>query len=148
MVYAVIILSIICLDLFTKRLISDKLYIEEKKKLIYNRLYLWHKKNKGFSYGKLSNKPNIVKLFSGIACAVLGFMLFGVLYKSKSSVLKLSFSMCFAGAFANFIDRVKNNKVTDFIFIKFKNAPIFNIADIFIFAGCVMFYIDYFRNKN
>ena len=35
MVYALIVLSIICSDLFTKKLISDKLYIEEKKEIIH-----------------------------------------------------------------------------------------------------------------
>ena len=55
--------------------------------------------------------------------------------------------MAFAGAFANFIDRIKNGSVTDFIFIKFKNAPVFNVADVFIVLGCISFFIKSLKTK-
>ena len=142
MVYAIVVLGIILTDLFTKKLIRDKLYVEEKKEVIKNKFYLWHRENKGFSYGKLSQKPNLVKYISGFTCIVGAVMMYLLSGEKKSAVFKLSFSMCLGGALANFIDRIKKGSVTDFIFFKlFKNAPVFNVADIFIVFGCVAFFI-------
>lgn len=148
MAYALIFLSIICADLFTKKLISDKLYIEEKKEIVKNRVYLWHRKNKGFSYEKMSSDPKKVKLISGSVCAISAVLLIFLSFQKGMKVLKICFCMCFAGAVSNLIDRLKNGCVTDFIFIKFKNAPVFNIADIFILIGSVSFWICSLRNKN
>ncbi len=147
MVYALIVLSIICSDLFTKKLISDKLYIEEKKEIIKNKVYLWHKKNKGFSYNKLEDKPFCVKAISGSVCVFSLFALKSVIFEKRIDFSKLSFCLCFAGAVSNFIDRLKNGSVTDFIYVKFKNAPIFNLADVFIVFGFVSFVLSYFINS-
>ena len=148
MVYALIVLSIICSDLFTKKLISDKLYIEEKKEIIKNKVYLWHKKNKGFSYGRLSSCPVIVKIISGLTCILSLFTLISMIFKKDCKLPKIGFCVCFAGALSNCIDRLKNGSVTDFIFIKFKNAPVFNLADIFIVLGCISFFINSLKTKS
>ncbi|MCJ7856279.1 signal peptidase II [Lachnospiraceae bacterium NSJ-143] len=147
MVYALIVLSIICTDLFTKRLISDNLNIEERKEIVKNCLYIWHRKNKGFSYEHMSDRPDTVKFFSGVMCAVSAVMFIYLSCQKGMKALKFCFSLCFAGALSNFIDRVRNGSVTDFIFVKFKNAPVFNIADIFIVLGCISFWISSFRKK-
>ena len=142
MVYVFIILTIISADLFTKKLIHDKLFVEEKKEIIKDKFYIWHRENKGFSYGKPSQKPNLVKYISGFTCIVGSAMMFLLSSEKRSVLFKLSFSMCLGGALANLIDRIKKGSVTDFIFFKlFKNAPVFNIADIFIVFGCMIFFV-------
>lgn len=147
MVYALIVLSIICSDLFTKKLISDKLYIEEKKEIIKNKVYLWHKKNRGFSYNRLENNPFCVKVISGAVCLVSLITVIPVMFKTSFNVSKTCFCICLGGALSNLIDRLKNGSVTDFIYIKFKNAPIFNLADVFIVLGFVSFFISSLKTK-
>ncbi len=151
MVYAAVIMSIISLDLFTKRLISDKLKEEEKREIIKNKLYLWRKKNFGFSYGKLKSKPEYVKAVSGTVCFVSLASLFALLRERAGQAEKISFCVVLAGALANFVDRIKNGFVTDFIFIKLKhikNAPVFNMADMFIVFGCVAFWAGSMFSKK
>lgn len=147
MVYALIVLSIICSDLFTKKLISDKLYIEEKKEIINNKVYLWHKKNRGFSYNRLENNPFCVKLISAAVCLVSLFTVLPVMFQKGFNVSKTCFCICLGGALSNLIDRLKNGSVTDFIYIKFKNAPIFNLADVFIVLGFISFFISSLKTK-
>lgn len=147
MVYALIVLSIICSDLFTKKLISDKLYIEEKKEIINNKVYLWHKKNRGFSYNRLENNPFCVKLISAAVCLVSLFTVLPVMFQKGFNVSKTCFCICLGGALSNLIDRLKNGSVTDFIYIKFKNAPIFNLADLFIVLGFISFFISSLKTK-
>ena len=147
MVYALIVLSIICSDLFTKKLISDKLYIEEKKEIINNKVYLWHKKNRGFSYNRLENNPFCVKLISAAVCLVSLFTVLPVMFQKGFTVSNTCFCICFGGALSNLIDRLKNGPVTDFIYIKFKNAPIFNLADVFIVLGFISFFISSLKTK-
>ena len=147
MVYALIVLCIICSDLFTKKLISDKLYIEEKKEIINNKVYLWHKKNRGFSYNRLENNPFCVKLISAAVCLVSLFTVLPVMFQKGFNVSKTCFCICLGGALSNLIDRLKNGSVTDFIYIKFKNAPIFNLADIFIVLGFISFFISSLKTK-
>ncbi len=147
MVYALIVLSIICSDLFTKKLISDKLYIEEKKEIINDKVYLWHKKNRGFSYNRLENNPFCVKLISAAVCLVSLFTVLPIMFQKGFNVSKTCFCICLGGALSNLIDRLKNGSVTDFIYIKFKNAPIFNLADVFIVLGFLSFFISSLKTK-
>ena len=144
MVYALTVLSIICSDIFTKKLISDKLYIEEIKEIIKNKVYFWHKKNRGFSYNRLEDKPFYVKAISGFVCIISFLSLRSAIFENKIDLSKLSFCLCFAGAVSNFVDRMKNGSVTDFIYVKFKNAPVFNLADVFIVFGFVSFALTFF----
>ena len=147
MVYALVVLSIICSDLFTKKLISDKLYIEEKKEIIKNKVYLWHKKNRGFSYNRLENNPFCVKVISGAVCLVSLITVIPAMFKTSFNVSKTCFCICLGGALSNLIDRLKNGSVTDFIYIKFKKAPIFNLADVFIVLGFITFFISSLKTK-
>ncbi len=147
MAYALIVLSIICSDLFTKMLISDKLYIEEKKEIIKDKVYFWHKKNKGFSYNKLENKPVFVKALNSAVCIISLLAVFPSVLQKGFDFTKFCFCICLGGALSNLIDRLKNGSVTDFIYFKFKNAPVFNLADIFIVLGFVSFFISSLKTK-
>ncbi|MTI65693.1 MAG: signal peptidase II [Firmicutes bacterium] len=42
------------------------------------------------------------------------------------------------GALGNIIDRIRLRYVIDYLHMKFRKAPIFNIADIFIFLGSLI----------
>ena len=52
--------------------------------------------------------------------------------------LYLSLILIFSGAVGNFIDRVKNKYVVDFIYFKLIDFPVFNFADICITIGCAV----------
>ena len=142
---------IVCLaDLFSKQYIN-KNYKPSKQNEIYpNRLYIWNTKNKGIAYNKLEQSPNKVKLITGAITALLGAVFaFTVFKPTTPKLFKFGISAALGGALGNFIDRMKNGCVTDFIYIKskkIKNMPIFNIADAGIFLGSIcMFLTEFFK---
>ena len=54
-----------------------------------------------------------------------------------------------AGAIGNFIDRVVNQYVVDFIYFSLIDFPKFNVADIYITCGCfIIFFFVLFIYKD
>ena len=50
-------------------------------------------------------------------------------------------SLFLAGAMGNFIDRMTQNYVVDFFYFEWINFPIFNVADIYVTCGTILFLI-------
>jgi len=137
MIYLIIILIIIALDQFTKHIIEKKLKVYETKEVIKNKLYLKRVNNKGAFYGLLKKRPKLLLFFS-FAVMIPIIIAFIKAVKEKDNVLKLIIALILGGALGNIIDRIRKGSVTDFIFIKFKNAPIFNVADFFLFLSFII----------
>lgn len=138
MVYFLIIISIILLDFFVKKLIIQKIPLHTKIEIVKNRFYIWHIKNKGVAYNRLARYPKVIVFLIISTTTGLIFWLIKLCKSSQEQSLKLAFSFLIGGAIANLIDRIKHKGVTDFLYIKNKFAPIFNIADIFIFIGGIL----------
>ena len=135
MVYLLSPLIIILADIFSKKIIRSSLNVEEKKEILKNKLYFWHRKNYGLPFSICDDNPKFVKALTAVifTISVLIYAIFIPIKGMKQ--IKFFYGVAIGGAAANIIDRVKNGCVTDFIFIKAKNAPVFNLADIFIFIG-------------
>jgi len=142
MIYLIIILTIIALDQFTKHIIENKLNVYETKEIIKNKLYLKRVNNKGAFYGLLEKKPKFLLFFSFVVMVPI-IMIFIKAVKEKDNILKLIISLVLGGALGNIIDRVRKGSVTDFIFIKFENAPIFNVSDFFLFLSFIIAIFKY-----
>ena len=142
MVYLALIISIIFIDLYTKSIAINNLEVEEKKLTFLPNTFLWHKKNYGIAYSKFSNYPKLVKLVTFIL-TLIGYVSLLVLLPIKSlRLFKIGFSMALGGASGNLIDRVRNNCVTDFIYIRCKNAPSRLVYCCRVFSGTYC----YFKN--
>ena len=63
----------------------------------------------------------------------------------KNNILYFVFLiLIFSGAIGNFIDRLKNKYVVDFIYFKPIDFPVFNLADIYITIACIFMIIYLF----
>jgi len=144
MVYMALILTIIFIDYFSKSLIRKNISLNKTKELVKDKLYLWRTENTGVAYNMLSGRKKTIILLNSVLITYV-FILFK---KFKSPCLKISFSMVLGGASGNMLDRIKNNSITDYIYIKHKKAPIFNIADIFIALGSIISGIFLFINME
>lgn len=121
-------------DLISKEIVKKKIPVGNKKQ-ISGKLYVWHIKNKGMAYNKLENDRKKVLAASALASGVVGTYLFYLIRKGSGAFEKIGSAMILGGGLGNLADRIKNKEVTDFIYLDFKKAPIFNFADISALIG-------------
>ena len=116
--------------------------------VIINLDLIW---NTGIGFGLLSTNSllvyNSVTLLIGIVILFLVYIL-----AISEKVDKLIYSIIVGGALGNFYDRVIFNAVPDFIDLHYDNFHwfTFNLADIFITIGILIFIIkgNFVKNKN
>ena len=142
-----LIFIIFCVDRFTKSQIIDNF---SDKTFYYNDFLnfdlIW---NTGVGFGLLSSKSAVFyNLISGIIALVI-LLLFIAAFKSQSYD-KLIFSIIIGGALGNFYDRIIYQAVPDFIDLHYDNFHwfTFNVADIFITAGIILFLTNGFFINN
>ena len=143
----IFILIIFFLDRYTKLLILDN-FSENSYYLndYINLDLIW---NIGIGFGFLSTDSfliyNLITLLIGLV--ILSLFYFLVL---SEIIDKLIYSVIIGGALGNFYDRLVYNAVPDFIDIHYKNFHwfTFNVADIFITIGILIFILRSFFVKN
>lgn len=94
--------------------------------------------NKGIAWG-----IEIPDIFIWIFWVILIFFIFLALTKKNAIFKPLYVVFILSGALSNLIDRIHLGCVIDFI--DFKIWPVFNLADVFIAAGTVLFLADYLK---
>jgi signal peptidase II len=135
------------IDWVTKHTVQKYFFYGEKKKIfdlfnkiIFNLVYV---RNKGVSFGFLSDKINSYKL--ALALSFVSFLivlfLFYMLLKTRSMKEKFCYIFTISGSLGNIFDRVTSGSVVDFVQIGLSLSgkthcwPAFNMADSFIFLG-------------
>ena len=105
--------------------------------------------NTGIGFGLLSSESsliyNLVTILIG--CVILILIYYFII---SENVDKLSYSIIIGGAFGNLYDRIVFNAVPDFIDLHYENFHwfTFNVADIFISMGILIFITRSFFVKN
>ena len=143
----IVILIIFFLDRYTKLLILDNFsentyYLND----YINLDLIW---NIGIGFGFLSTDSylayNLITLLIGLV--ILSLFYFLVL---SEIIDNLIYSVIIGGALGNFYDRLVYNAVPDFIDLHYKNFHwfTFNVADIFITIGILIFILRSFFVKN
>lgn len=143
--------SILGLDLGTKHWAEQKLPLNRKKEIVKNRLYFWHIKNGGMAYNRFDGRRKGILLSTGALLVFYSGLFFRILGGKGDRRMALPLAVTLGGGYANFWERLKKGKVTDFLYlpIKGKNAPIFNLADIAIVFGATwMTILPCFKNKK
>ena len=146
MPYFIIIIILFFIDLFSKKYIKTKYPVNKKVNLYKNNIHIIHIKNEGFAYGFLKSYKKLIYIIMFI-CLIIICFLFKKSIKENDKLKSLAFSIALGGALGNFYDRIKHKNITDFISInskKFKNLPIFNLADIFLFISPILVFISTF----
>ncbi len=136
----IIILIIFFLDRYTKMLILDKFsentyYLND----YINLDLIW---NIGIGFGFLSTTSSII--YNLITVLILSIIVFLFISMIKAEYLdKIIYSTIIGGALGNFYDRVIFMAVPDFIDLHYNNFHwfVFNVADIFISLGIIVFII-------
>ena len=143
----IVILIIFFLDRYTKLLILDNFsentyYLND----YINFDLIW---NVGIGFGLLSTDSS---LFYNLVTFLIGLVILSLIYFLiiSKTLDKLIYSTIIGGALGNFYDRIIFKAVPDFVDLHYDNFHwfTFNVADIFISIGVLVFIIRSFFTKN
>ena len=136
----IIILTVFSLDRISKfKVLND---FSDKDYFINNFLNIDLIWNIGIGFGFLSTTSAII--YNLITVLILSIIVFLFISMIKAEYLdKIIYSTIIGGALGNFYDRVIFMAVPDFIDLHFNNFHwfVFNVADIFISLGIIVFII-------
>ena len=142
-----VILIIFFLDRYTKLLIlnnfnENSYYLND----FLNLDLIW---NIGIGFGFLSTESGLLYNFITFVIAAILLVLFYFLLNSET-LDKIIYAVIIGGALGNFYDRLFFKAVPDFIDLHYNNFHwfTFNVADIFISLGIIIFIIRGFFVKN
>lgn len=144
----IITIIILIVDICSKMIVTKYIGFGESIKVIDKFIYLTHVRNTGVAWSMFDNNKYFVLIVSVII--IVGFMEYIYRNKPKNKSEKIAYGFILGGALGNFINRLVNGYVTDFIDIKLFNYdyPIFNLADTFIVVGVIIFIIYTWRCNN
>ena len=103
--------------------------------------------NRGAAWGMFSGKIVMFIIFTIIAIFVISIFMkniYGLIVETDRNLfrgLNVCMALLMSGAIGNLIDRVVHNYVIDFIYIKFIDFPIFNVADCYVTVSCALIII-------
>jgi signal peptidase II len=141
MLYLLISAVIIAGDQFFKRWIIANISLSGSMKLLPGIIGLTHIRNEGISFGILKGMSLPVIIFTIIIC---GFIIWAFVTKRfKLPGEKLGAALVLGGAIGNLIDRIVYGFVVDMFRTEFINFAIFNIADVAITLGCIVFILSF-----
>ncbi|WP_147802400.1 signal peptidase II [Alkalicoccus halolimnae] len=148
MVYYLIAVIIIAFDQLTKWLIVENMEVRESIPIIENLLYLTSHRNAGAAFGMLQGQMWLFFIATIVVTVVIIYMIQTQLKGSRWYGTALG--LILGGAIGNFIDRVLEGAVVDFIdvYIFSYNYPIFNIADMSLVTGVIMIIIHVFLEEK
>ena len=126
-------LLVIVIDQLTKFLI----YGTAARSILGKFLWFESTLNTGVAFSMFSGKSIV---FFVVACVASVFLIYLIYSKKwlKTKAEKISISLILGGTISNAIDRLVFGGVRDFIYLKFINFAIFNIADMAITIGAVL----------
>ena len=145
--FFIIIFTIFFLDRITKiKILSN---FGESVYFVNNYLnfdLIW---NIGIGFGIMSTSSSVIY---NLITFTIGFVILFLLYifLISQKLEKISYSIIIGGALGNFYDRLVFNAVPDFIDIHYNNFHwfTFNVADIFISIGVLIFILGNWVVKN
>lgn len=130
------IVVLVSLDQFVKYLTVTHLMIKPIV-LIENVFELTYVENKGAAWSILENQIWFFILMTVIILALIAYAFYKKMIYTKLG--QISLVLICAGAIGNLIDRITHGYVIDMFSFKLINFPVFNVADICIVCGGILF---------
>lgn len=138
--YITIIISLI-LDILTKNIALN--FLNEKIGIFWDFIYLKYFENTWIAF---SMELPFIKIITIILIIWIFYYYFKEERNKKNKILDISFWLILWWAIWNWLERVLNWKVIDFIWVKY--FSIFNFADIFISLGAFLYVIYILKNNK
>lgn len=147
---SLLITAIILIDQFTKGAVQANFYHGESITVIDGLFNLTYVRNPGAAFGMGANAHDSLRAIFFLALPVLAcFWLIWLMWQTRHNnlLLCLAYSLIFAGAVGNLIDRFTLDYVVDFLDFHWygKHFPAFNVADSAISIAAVLLIIDFIK---
>lgn len=136
--YLILLVCLVGFDQFTKHLAVTYLKDQDSFSLIPDVLQFHYHENSGAAWGLLSGKIDFLLIFTFSILCILIYILFKIPSEKKYFYLRVILIFIISGAIGNFIDRILNHYVVDFIYFELINFPIFNMADCYVTISTVL----------
>lgn len=137
MLYAGIFILLLAIDRITKQM-AIRYVMKQEIELIPDILSLHYLENRGAAWGWFQNATWLFVLVTIVVIAAMVYFYSHIPMEKKYSLLRVSIIILSAGAVGNFIDRMMWRYVVDFIYVKWINFPVFNVADCYVCISAVM----------
>ncbi len=136
MLWVIISIVVVIIDQLTKRIVVENISMGERIPVIENFFYLTLHKNSGAAWGILQDG----RLFFLIIIPIVSAIVIYSMIKNVNRLLRFSCALILGGAVGNYIDRLLEGKVTDFLlfYIGSYPFPIFNVADMAVTCGTIL----------
>lgn len=133
---------IVFADQITKYLVANNMELYQEVHIIKGFFNLYYVRNSGAGLGMLSNARWVFMIFTSIVIVVVIALLSIDLFKNVLANISLIFIL--SGGIGNMIDRIFFGEVIDFLQFQIKYFDfVFNIADIFVTFGTILFVVYY-----
>lgn len=133
----------ICSDLYSKMIVSD--YLMWQKSVIWDFIFFKYVENPGIAFSILL-PPIIIKILTIILIIWIFWYYYTDIRKLNSNLLDIAFWLIVWWAIANWYERIFNEKVIDFIWVK--HFSVFNLADSFITVWAIIFVLFFLFKKH
>ena len=140
MLYFIFSALIVLLDQVFKYYISSIIEYGDRVKLIPGVIHLTYVENTGAAFGLFTNIRWVLVAVSGV-CVI--FMILVMIHHKMTALGRVGLAMVLGGAVGNLIDRAAIGYVVDMFELEFFRFAVFNIADVFIVVGGILFVIFY-----
>lgn len=148
------VLLLIALDQITKYIIVNNLELYENIVIIKDFFSITSRRNDGAAWSILSGNMMIFYFITALSFVLFYYLNKDVDFKNKK-IYSIAFILLIAGTIGNFIDRLLFQEVIDFLdfYIFGYDFPVFNVADMCLVTGVIMFGYDVlkedvFNGKN
>lgn len=142
MVYFLIALIVFLIDQGTKYLIASRLELAEQIPVIKDFFIITSHRNRGAAFGILQGQQWFFIVITVIVVA--GIVWYLNKTRKTRKLLPTALALVLGGAVGNFLDRILNGEVVDFLMFNFGSYtfPIFNVADSCIVIGVGLIILD------
>ncbi|GGF77634.1 lipoprotein signal peptidase [Paenibacillus albidus] len=146
MVYYLIALIAFLIDRGTKYLIATRLELGEQIPVIGDFFIITSHRNRGAAFGILEGQMWFFYVVTAVV--VIGIVWYLNKVKATRKLLPTALGLVLGGAVGNFLDRLMNGEVVDFLMFNFGSYtfPIFNVADSCIVIGVGLIILDSLRD--
>ena len=138
-------------DYVTKQLAVQHLSDGTKIVVLKQVLYLLYIENRGAAFGVFQGAQYMFYLITVVVMGGILYIVNRIPEDKKYRPLYLVLVLIFAGAIGNFIDRLKQQYVVDFIYFSPIDFPVFNVADIYVTCGCalmIVLFLFYYKDDD